>query len=85
MFRRRFGPGGPLRLVLGWLLRALGLGFVLGAAVGVRAGRHDGRPDAHVMADRVERAMRVLAGHDPDEGPEPGPSPEPSPGPEAAR
>jgi|GEM_PF-5431787 len=59
------GRRGPARMLLGWLCRALGLGFVLGAAVGVRAARHDGRvPGAHEMADRVERAMRVLAGRE---------------------
>lgn len=59
---RRFG-GGPLHIVMRWLWRALGLGFVLGAATGVRAARRGEAPvGARVMADRVDRALRVLAG-----------------------
>jgi hypothetical protein len=48
-----------------WLIRAMGLGFVLGAAVGVRAARHgrDGG-DARAMAERVERALRILGGRE---------------------
>ena len=77
MFVRRMGRGGPLALVLRWLVRALGLGFVLGAVAGSRAASGTGRADAHAMADRVERALRILSGHDAAES---GPAPTPSEG-----
>jgi hypothetical protein len=79
VFNRRFGQGGPLGLVLGWLLRALGLGFVLGAAVGVRAARR-GDGNAHEMAGRVERALKILRGQDGEDGGEEAADTPPAPG-----
>lgn len=65
----RLGRMGPVHLVLRWMLRALGFGFVLGAATGLRVARQGGGDvGAHHMADRVEHAMRVLAGRDADTG-----------------
>jgi hypothetical protein len=72
MAMRRIGGGwrrgGPVGLILRWLVRALGLGFVLGAAVGVRAAKGEAAGDARAMVDRVERALRVLAGRDDGRG-----------------
>ncbi len=64
MFIGRRGRMGPVALVLRWLLRALGLGFVAGAALGIRAGRRSGGDEARVVMDRLERAVRVLVGKD---------------------
>lgn len=64
LFGRRLGRGGPVAVVLRWLLRALGLGFILGAAVGARSACRGGEVDAQAVVDRLERALRVLAGRD---------------------
>ncbi|MCL6596899.1 MAG: hypothetical protein K6V73_11940 [Firmicutes bacterium] len=53
---------GPLAAVARWLLRALGLGFVLGL-VGARAAGAS-RGDVRAAADRLEKALRVLAGRE---------------------
>lgn len=75
----RMGRMGPLHLVMRWMLRALGFGFVLGAATGLRVGRRgDEGVGAHDMAERVERAVRVLAGREADTGRD-GKEPEASP------
>jgi hypothetical protein len=53
---------GPLAALARWLIRALGLGFVLGL-VGARAAGAS-REDVRAAADRLERALRVLAGRE---------------------
>lgn len=66
LFGRRLGRGGPVAVVLRWLVRALGLGFILGAAVGARSACRGGEVDGHAIVDRLERALRVLAGREGD-------------------
>lgn len=75
MSASRFARVGPLGFALRWLLRALGFGFVLGAAAGVRATRRGGEGIGGDMADRVERALRILCARETD-GPDAKPPPE---------